>query len=833
MASNWLLFDRIRALTRQNRIYTSERIFQDQTNLDRLTSGGDFLDFNQQAAILDQTNLQINRLERYKDYEQMDQTGEVSLALGLYADEACLAGSTEILLVNGSTVTIEKLAESGQESEFAIVAFDIEKKAFVPAMAHGARVTATNVAVVKVKFKCGLEIVNTPEHLYLLEDDRYERAKDLKPGDKIKSFGIITADVNGPPIDAPSSEDTDKIVDSVEDAGTLDKVYDIEVPQYHNFAIGKGEGFVIVHNSLVDPERKHTLIIRARSIRLKRELESLFYNTLNWDTMCRPTVRYLCKYGDMPFEITLDSDRSSVTALKFMNVYNFTRIETRYGDLIGFFHMDSMWPKPIFLHPWQVMHLRLTNFENFYAPYGKSILDGGRKAFKQLRLMEDAALIYRITRAPERRKFIIPVGSIPPKEVPEYMQMIARNFKRQRFYNPTTGTFDERYSPLIQEDDFFLPRRSDGTGPDVDILQGGENVDKIADIEYFKKKMVAPMKIPFSRVGIGEGAGEASEKSLSQSHSEFAKAVQYIQREVANGLTKVAIVHLALRGYSVEDIKGFELALTATSAMEELYRIETWRTRVGVMSDLKDLGWFPKEWIVTHFTDLTPDEIQELKDLEMLAKTVDQESAEGGPGGGGGGGGGMDLGGFGGAPPGGEAAAGGEALAGAAGGEPGAPGGAPEAGAAGGAPAAGAEAPAAEGAAGGLPPLGEGGFDINAQKRLIIEARKKEIDGKIRAYLEKIHSRRGFVYDETNNINSRYEYLMESKELDGLSKTKPPVSDNIYHDPNSDNGLLVEWSIPKNVRDEAINENLNIMLKGRESSIISPAADISENDLPK
>lgn len=830
MASNWLIFDRLRALTRQNRVYQSERIFQDQTNLDRLTSGGDFLDFNQQAAILDQTNLQINRLERYKDYEQMDQTGEISLALDLYADEACLVGSTLILLVNGSTITIEKLAQAGSEHEFIVIAYDIKTQKFIPAVAKGARVTGTDVDTIRVIFEDGTIITNTAEHLYLTETDEYVRAIELTPGMRIRSFTIINADITGTPIDAPTEEDGEKVVKAVEDAGKVDKVYDIEVPEYHNFAIGTGPNFLIVHNSLVDPERKHTLIIRARSIRLKRELESLFYNTLNWDTLCRPTIRYLCKYGDMPFEITLDADRTSVAALKFMNVYNFTRIETRYGDLIGFFHMDSMWPKPIFLHPWQVMHLRLTNFENFYAPYGKSILDGGRKAFKQLRLMEDAALIYRITRAPERRKFIIPVGMIPPKEVPEYMQMIARNFKRQRFYNPTTGSFDERYSPLIQEDDYFLPKRSDGSGPDVEILQGGENVDKIADIEYFKKKMVAPMKIPFARVGIGEGAGESSEKSLSQSHSEFAKAVQYIQREVANGLTKVAIVHLALKGFSVEDLKGFEIALTATSAMEELYRIESWRTRVGVMSDLKDLGWFPKEWIVTHFTDLTPDEIQELKDLEMLSKSP--ESEEGGEGGGGGGGGGM----------GGLEGAGGDAPPeGADGGAPppeGADAGAPPSGAEAGAPPGGAEAPpppgGAEAGGGGLPPLGEGGFDAKAHKKLINEMKRKEVSGRVRSYLEKIHERRGFSYDDTKILNTKYDYLMESKELDGLSRDQPTPKANIYHDPNQDHELLVEWSVPKEIRDEVIKENYDLLMRAKGHPIAeSQSVDVTEHDLPK
>lgn len=661
MPSNWLVFDRIRALTKQNRIYQAERVYQDQPHLDRLTAGGDFLDYNQQAAILDQTNLQINRLERYKDYEQMDQTGEISLALDLYADEA----------------------------------------------------------------------------------------------------------------------------------------------------------------SLVDPERKHTLVIRAKSRRLKKELEDLFFNTLRWDTYCRPAIRYLCKYGDAPFELILDANRTGVSALKFMNVYNFTRIETRYGDLVGFFYMDAIWPKPIFLHPWQVMHMRLTSFENIYHPYGRSVLDGGRKAFKQLRLMEDAALIYRITRAPEKRKFTIPVGMIPPKEVPEYMQMIARNFKRQRFYNPTTGTFDERYSPLIQEDDFFLPRRPDGTGPDVDTLPGAQNLDQIADIEYFKKKMVAPLKIPFARVGIGEGAGEASEKSLSQSHAEFAKAVQWIQREIATGLTKVAIAHLALRGYHVEDLRGFEIALTATSAMEELYRIETWQTRVAVMSDLKDLGWFPKEWIVTHFTDLTPDEIQELKELEQLEAGGGEEGGgeEGGGLGGGGGGGG--LGGLGDLGGGGEG--GGEDLLGGGGGEDllGGEAGGEAGGAEGGAPAAGA-------------PME--GFDVNAHKRLIAEIRKSSNKREAKIILEKWGEKIGKT-DIRKEHSSGYDSIIASNELDGLSNTVPnilnesvDIIESIY-DPNDDEGLLVEWSVNKELRDEAIREVYEV-LAINPTVVSSSEEEINPHDLP-
>ena len=1030
MPSNWLAFDRIRAMARQHSVFQAERVFQDQSSLDRLTAGGEFLDFNSQSAILDQTNLQINRLERYKDYEQMDQTGEISLALDLYADEACLTGDTRIPLLDGTCPTIAELSERNEP--FWVYSFDQENNKYVPAEAHSARVTGRNVPIVKVTLDDGSSIRCTSDHLFMLNDGSFVEAGDLQPSDSLKplykktryrgkngrtlfdekpyptatgyeyfyngknftsthrwvyhhlnndqpevvhhvdyqslnnepnnlkgvtelehreiharfgadntSFNQITWDEVLPIVEdwhgpmrksdvysalgvgervlnrllnergitwkefkkqynrcsccdsrlssgwvcgscrknylqdyhqqklteesyrerrkknkrisyqsheavkvkscraCKQTKDIDQFeknkcayspycnecrptacpkrykdksfgnhsVVSVEQCGIADEVYDISVPNYHCFAAGAKDSWVIVHNSLVDPERKHTLIIRARNKRLKTELEDFLFNTLQWDTYCRPTVRYLCKYGDMPYEIVLNKARDGVASLRFMNVYNFTRIETRYGDLVGFFYMDAITPEPQFFHPWQVMHTRLTSFENIYHPYGRSILDGGRKAFKQLRLMEDAALIYRITRAPEKRKFTIPVGLIPAKEVPEYMQMIARNFKRQRFYNPSTGAFDERYSPLIQEDDFFLPRRPDGQGPDVDVLPGAENLDQIADIEYFKKKMIAPTKIPFSRVGIGEGGGESNEKSLSQSHSEFAKAVQWVQREVATGLTKVAIVHLALRGYSVEDLKGFEIALTATSAMEELYRIETWQTRVGVMADLKDLGWFPKEWIVTHFTDLSPDEIEELKEMEGT-------ESSGGPGGG---------------IPGGL-----DDLSGEEGGLPPEEGGLPTE--EGDMPEIGGMAPSPDEDAGDIPIEG---FDYAAEQRLILELRKQgKMDEKGRI-VKKWAARMGrFTSPSDREFSSGFQHVLESKELDGLTTDSSPHSESdgqvsSIRDPNEDNGLLVEWSVDCGERNSAIQEVYNVLMaeEGRQT-VEDEEEMITEEDIP-
>jgi intein/homing endonuclease len=788
--------------------------------------------------------------------------------------------------------------------------------------------------------------------------------------------------------------------------------------------------------SLRDPERNHSVFVKTSSIRLKQEIEDLLYNTLNIDSHIRPMARYLSKYGDFACEIVTTSNRDGVASIKTMYMYNFTRIETKYGDLVGFFY-QLPGEKPVYYHPWQVAHVRLIDFEQLYMPYGKAIQEGARRDWRRLRLMEDAALVYRLclrgdskvwtpnghkeikdikegdivysytangtlketnvtyskcngkdkiyrvysqhreifanathpilveepyqlngqwltkfkyvdvkdlktlqnttksychkfvlptleyneyvklnkpeiktyvkleeniniehglsyvgknngykkssiknflngehsfvkedaiavlddfdivdekisetecwsfdcntgmattydipdiadeqfakwfgfmigdgyistdnsynnyvgfacgdkedvnqfykslfekyvgklhfykdekrlgayyvcsvkliefmklngfiggaankrvpawvyksprsvqiafidgyldadgttrmfkggitlaheldccnkklmedikelchrlgwnvglvrkherigghiidkenksdrilgieevgedliydigvdsdehnfavdgilthnTRAPEKRIFKVPVGNLPPKEREQYIQIIARRFKKHKFIDPVTGAMNEKYAPHIQDDDYWVPVTSDGTGVEIDTLKGAENLDAIADIEYFKKKMISALKIPFNRVGLAQEGSNAS-KTVAQQSPEFAKAIQWIQDQLIVGIKKITLVHLALRGFSIEDMKDFELSMTSASAIDELYRIETWASRVDIMGGLKELKIFPDEWIVEKFTDLTKDE------LEVIKRTMDmKKSQEGG-----------------------------------------------------------------------------------------------------------------------------------------------------------------------------------------------------------
>jgi len=600
----WPLFDRIRALFARNNLYNAEQLLQNQPDVGRLTATGDFVNTSSTLSLLEQTNLQINRLERYKDFDQMDEVGEITLALDLYADEA----------------------------------------------------------------------------------------------------------------------------------------------------------------ALVDPERKHTIFIRSKSQKVKEELEELFYDTIVIDNKLRSLVRYLCKYGDNAFEIIPTQHRDGVAKIKHLNIYNFNRVETRQGDLVGFFFQDDEAQQPMFYHPWQVMHLRLSSYENIYHPYGRSILDGSRKAFKQLRLMEDAAIVYRLTRAPERRVFTIPVGNISTKEIPGYMEQIARSFKRKKIFDNPSGDITERWHPHIQDDDFWMPQRPDGTGPRVDVLPGAENLDQIADIEYFKKKMISALKIPFSRVGMGDH-GEDSKQSLSQVAPEFAKSVQWIQQEISIGLKKIALVHLALRGYSISEMSSFDIGMPASSAIDELYRIEAWKSRAGVIDQLKATELFPDEWILARFTDMTEDEIELMQSRVEDLKKSGQMGEPGEDAGGG--------------------------LLGALGG---------------GGPEMGGELGGAE--PGILPPLGEEFTDSELQVILEkeisnlaeeqIKERKYNIKTLVRSFRE--------AWRDDKYRSGHVNMLIEN-ELDGLKQKA-----------SSGKEVIVESNIPENERDRAKNVVKTLMKEEREEA---------------
>ena len=199
---------------------------------------------------------------------------------------------------------------------------------------------------------------------------------------------------------------------------------------------------------------------------------------------------------------------------------------------------------------YEVGHFRLLSDTNF-LPYGRAMVEPARKTWKQLVMMEDAMMIHRIMRAPEKRMFNIDVGNIPPDEVDGYMQSIIDKMKKVPFVDATTGDYNLKFNIQNMMEDFYLPTRGGESGTRIESLSGLE-FNAIDDIEYLKNKMMSALRGPKAFLGYEEGIeGKAT---LAAEDIRFARTIERIQRIVVSELTKIAIVHLYTQGYTNEDL---------------------------------------------------------------------------------------------------------------------------------------------------------------------------------------------------------------------------------------------------------------------------------------
>jgi hypothetical protein len=260
-----------------------------------------------------------------------------------------------------------------------------------------------------------------------------------------------------------------------------------------------------------------------------------------------------------------------------------------------------------FLDSFQVAHFRLLTDTNF-LPYGRSLLEGARKTWKQLTLMEDAMMIHRIMRAPEKRIFKIDIGNIPPAEVDSYMANIIDQMKKVPYVDEQTGEYNLKFNMQNMLEDYYLPVRGGQSGTEIDSLSGME-FGGIDDIEYLKNRMLAALKVPKAFIGYEEGVeGKAT---LAQEDIRFARSVERIQKIVLSELTKIAIVHLYSQGYTDEDLVDFELELTTPSIIYEQEKANLWSEKVSLVSDMKDLKMISQEWMYKNIFNMSDEEWKE------------------------------------------------------------------------------------------------------------------------------------------------------------------------------------------------------------------------------
>jgi hypothetical protein len=366
-------------------------------------------------------------------------------------------------------------------------------------------------------------------------------------------------------------------------------------------------------------EKGEILTIYSESDRVKKILEDLFIDKLDINTNLQMWTRGLCKYGDDFVYLKIDQEKGIVGVQQLPNI-EIERIEGASEKNNGNMR-DAKTPtrelrftwknKDMEFQAWEIAHFRLLG-DDRKLPYGTSMLDKIRRIWKQLLLAEDAMLIYRTSRAPERRVFKVFVGNMDDKDIEPYVQRVANKFKRDAVADPRNGNVDMRYNQMAVDQDYFIPVRDPSQTNPIETLPGAQNLGEIADIEYIQKKLLAALRIPKAFLGFEEVVGEG--KTLALMDIRFARTINRIQKSLIQELNKIALVHLYLLGLE-DELNNFTLSLTNPSAQSDLLRIEQWKEKVTLYkdatSDQSQVGILPVShtWAKKNILGLSDSEI--------------------------------------------------------------------------------------------------------------------------------------------------------------------------------------------------------------------------------
>ena len=335
-------------------------------------------------------------------------------------------------------------------------------------------------------------------------------------------------------------------------------------------------------------EKGDILTVFSESTRIKTILDDLFLNRLDLNTNLQMWTRGVCKYGDNFVYLKIDTENGVVGCQQLPNI-EIERIEGASTNTHNQKDIKTIsrelrfqWKnKDLEFQAWELAHFRLLG-DDRKLPYGTSMLDKIRRIWKQLLLAEDAMLIYRTTRAPERRVFKVFVGNMDDKDIEPYVQRVANKFKRDQVVDGRNGQVDMRYNQMAVDQDYFIPVRDAAQTNPIETLPGAQNLGEIADIEYIQKKMLAALRIPKAFLGFEEVVGDG--KTLALMDIRFARTINRIQKSMIQELNKIALIHLYLIGLE-DELDNFTLSLTNPSAQSDLLRIEQWKEKVVLYKD--------------------------------------------------------------------------------------------------------------------------------------------------------------------------------------------------------------------------------------------------------
>ena len=385
---------------------------------------------------------------------------------------------------------------------------------------------------------------------------------------------------------------------------------------------------IIADESTLKNDMGEVLSIRSSDDDIQKILYNLFYDVLNIEFNLWSWIRQMCKYGDFFLKLEI-SEKFGVYNVIPYSAYHIERKENfdpehptkvifnynpegYFGGSSGYYYSPNQENQnQVTFDNYEVAHFRLLSDLN-YLPYGRSYIEPGRKLFKQYTLMEDAMLIHRIVRAPEKRIFYMNVGGIPPNEVENFMQKTISTMKRTPHMDEKTGEYNLKYNVQNMLEDFYIPVRGNDSATKIDTTPGLQ-YDGITDVEYLRDKLFAALKVPKAFMGYDENTdGKAT---LAAQDIRFARTVERIQRIVVSELYKIALVHLYSQGFTDEQLVNFELSLTTPSIIYDQERVALLTEKVTLANSIAENNLLPTDWIYDNIFHLSEDQYDEYREL--------------------------------------------------------------------------------------------------------------------------------------------------------------------------------------------------------------------------
>lgn len=388
---------------------------------------------------------------------------------------------------------------------------------------------------------------------------------------------------------------------------------------------------IVADESTLKDDMGEVLSIRSSDENIQRILYNLFYDVLNIEFNLWSWIRQMCKYGDFFLKLEI-AEKFGVYNVIPYTAYHIERqehydpknpaaIRFQY-KADGFYSGDGYYSTPtlgqknepgIFFDNYEMAHFRLITDVN-YLPYGRSYLEPARRLYKQYALMEDAMLIHRVVRSPEKRTFFINVGSIPPNEVEAFMQKTISTMKRTPLMDQKTGEYNLKYNMQNLLEDFYIPVRGNDQATRIENTKGLD-YDGIQDVTYLRDKLFAALKVPKAFLGYDKDLqGKAT---LAAEDIRFARTIDRIQRIVLSELYKIALVHLYVQGYTNEELTNFELSLTTPSIIYDQERIMLMKEKVDLAKNIIETKLMPSDWVYDNIFRFSEDQLDEYRDLML------------------------------------------------------------------------------------------------------------------------------------------------------------------------------------------------------------------------